>query len=345
MVNCIEDKTYESTHTTPDQLALNSLIAEMVEAGCEYCFMEVSSHSLAQKRTSGLKFTGALFSNITHDHLDYHQTFDNYIKAKKLFFDNLEKEAFAIVNIDDRNGMVMVQNTKAKVKTYAMRSIADFKVKVIESSFEGMNLKLDNVDFWTPLIGEFNAYNLLAVYSAAIMLNQDKETVLQLLSSFREVNGRFETVRSKTGITAIVDYAHTPDALVNVLKTINQIRKGGEQLITVVGAGGNRDKTKRPIMAKVCVENSDKVIITSDNPRFEEPDDIIKDMVVGVETQYKSKTISITDRHEALKTAVMLAKPGDIILVAGKGHETYQDVKGVKHHFDDKEELGKLLNN
>jgi len=345
VVNCIEDKTYESTHTTPDQLALNSLIAEMVEAGCEYCFMEVSSHSLAQKRTSGLKFTGALFSNITHDHLDYHQTFDNYIKAKKLFFDNLEKEAFAIVNIDDRNGMVMVQNTKAKVKTYAMRSIADFKVKVIESSFEGMNLKLDNVDFWTPLIGEFNAYNLLAVYSAAIMLNQDKETVLQLLSSFREVNGRFETVRSKTGITAIVDYAHTPDALVNVLKTINQIRKGGEQLITVVGAGGNRDKTKRPIMAKVCVENSDKVIITSDNPRFEEPDDIIKDMVVGVETQYKSKTISITDRHEALKTAVMLAKPGDIILVAGKGHETYQDVKGVKHHFDDKEELGKLLNN
>jgi UDP-N-acetylmuramoyl-L-alanyl-D-glutamate--2,6-diaminopimelate ligase len=345
VVYCIEDKTFESTHTTPDQLALNSLMAEMVEAGCEYCFMEVSSHSLAQKRTAGLNFTGALFSNITHDHLDYHQTFENYIKAKKLFFDNLSSDAFAVVNVDDRNGMVMVQNTKAKIKTYAMRSMADFKVKVIESSFEGMNLKLDGVDFWTPLIGEFNAYNLLAVYSAAIMLNQDKETVLQLLSSFREVNGRFETVRSKTGITAIVDYAHTPDALVNVLKTINQIRKGGEQLITVVGAGGNRDKTKRPIMAKVCVENSDKIIITSDNPRFEEPEDIIKDMIAGVEVQYKAKTLSITDRHEALKTAVMLAKPGDIILVAGKGHETYQDVKGVKHHFDDKEELGKLLIN
>ena len=343
VVNCIENKTYESTHTTPDQLALNCLMAEMVEAGCEYCFMEVSSHSLAQNRTAGLKFQVALFSNITHDHLDYHETFDNYIKAKKLFFDNLEKDAFAIVNIDDRNGLVMVQNTKAKVKTYAMRSIADFKVKVIESSFEGMQLKLDGIDFWTPLIGEFNAYNLLAVYSAAIMLNQDKELVLQLLSSFHEVNGRFETVRSKNGITAIVDYAHTPDALVNVLKTINQIRKGGEQVITVVGAGGNRDKTKRPIMARVCVENSDKVIITSDNPRFEEPEDIIKDMVAGVENKYKSITISITDRHEALKTAVMLAKQGDIILVAGKGHETYQDIKGVKHHFDDKEELGKLL--
>jgi UDP-N-acetylmuramoyl-L-alanyl-D-glutamate--2,6-diaminopimelate ligase len=318
-------------------------MAEMIEAGCEYCFMEVSSHSLAQKRTAGLKFAGAIFSNITHDHLDYHQTFDNYLQAKKLFFDNLEKEAFALVNIDDRNGKVMVQNTKAKISTYAMRSMADYKVRVIESHFDGMQLNLDGTSFWTHLIGEFNAYNMLAVYSAAALLGQEKEEVLKQLSSFREVRGRFESLRSKNGITAIVDYAHTPDALVNVLKTISQIRKGNEQLITVVGAGGNRDKTKRPIMAKVCVENSDKVIITSDNPRFEEPEDIILDMVAGVESQLRNKMVTITDRREAIKTAVMLARPGDIILVAGKGHETYQDVKGVKHHFDDKEELMKLM--
>lgn len=339
----VDEKEYESTHTTPDQLALNKLMAEMVDAGCRYCFMEVSSHSLAQNRVSGLNFKGAIFSNITHDHLDYHLTFDNYLKAKKLFFDNLNNEAFALVNIDDRNGRVMVQNTKAMVKTYAMRSMADFKVKVVESQFDGMQLILDGIEFWTPIIGEFNAYNLLAIYGAAILLGQDKLEVMRLLSTFREVRGRFETVRSKDGITAIVDYAHTPDALVNVLKTIQQIRQGGEQLIVVVGAGGNRDKTKRPVMAKVCAENSDKLIITSDNPRFEEPEDIIIDMMVGVELQYKSKTVAITDRHEAIKTAVMLARPGDIILVAGKGHETYQDVKGVKHHFDDKEELLKLM--
>jgi UDP-N-acetylmuramoyl-L-alanyl-D-glutamate--2,6-diaminopimelate ligase len=343
VVYCIEDKTIESTHTTPDQIALNALMAEMVTAGCEYCFMEVSSHSLAQKRTAGLKFVGAIFSNITHDHLDYHETFDNYIRAKKLFFDNLENDAFALVNVDDKNGKVMVQNTKALVKTYAMRTIADFKVKVIESHFDGMQLNMDGSDFWTPLIGEFNAYNLLAIYSSAVLLGEDKNLVLEHLSSFKEVRGRFESVRSKSGITAIVDYAHTPDALVNVLKTIHQIRKGNEQVITVVGAGGNRDKTKRPIMAKVCVENSDKVIITSDNPRFEEPEDIIKDMVAGVDQAYKNRMVVITDRREAIKTAVMLAKPGDIILVAGKGHETYQDVKGVKHHFDDKEELMELM--
>jgi UDP-N-acetylmuramoyl-L-alanyl-D-glutamate--2,6-diaminopimelate ligase len=343
VVYCIEDKSFESTHTTPDQLALNKLLAEMVYEGCEYCFMEVSSHSLAQNRTAGLNFVGGIFSNITHDHLDYHVTFDNYIKAKKLFFDNLSKEAFAVVNTDDKNGRVMVQNCNATVKSYAMRSMADFKVKVIESHFDGMQLVVDGADFWTPLIGEFNAYNLLAVYSAAIMLDQDKNEVLRLLSTFHEVSGRFETVRSKSGITAIVDYAHTPDALVNVLKTINQIRLGGETLITVVGAGGNRDKTKRSIMARVCVESSDKVIITSDNPRFEEPEDIIKDMLAGIETQYKMKTVTIIDRYEAIKTAVMLAKPGDIILVAGKGHENYQDVKGVKHHFDDKEILKELL--
>lgn len=345
VVYCVDDKTFDSTHTTPDPIALNSLMAEMVAVGCEYCFMEVSSHSLVQKRTAGLKFKGALFSNITHDHLDYHKTFENYLAAKKLFFDHLGKDAFAIVNVDDRNGRVMVQNSGAEVKTYAMRSAADFKVKVLESHFDGMQLVLDGSDFWTPLIGEFNAYNLLVVYSAAVMLGQDKMTVLSHLSSFREVPGRFETVRSTNGITAIVDYAHTPDALVNVLKTINQIRKGGEQLITVVGAGGNRDRTKRPIMARVCTEYSDKVIITSDNPRNEEPEDIIKDMMVGVDEKSKGKTVSIVDRREAIKTAVLLAKSGDIILVAGKGHETYQEVKGVKHHFDDKEELAKLLMN
>jgi UDP-N-acetylmuramoyl-L-alanyl-D-glutamate--2,6-diaminopimelate ligase len=339
----VDEKEYESTHTTPDQLALNKLMAEMVEAGCQYCFMEVSSHALSQNRVSGLKFKGALFSNLTHDHLDFHSSFDNYLKAKKSFFDNLDKDAFALVNLDDRNGRVMVQNTNAQIRTYAMHTMADLKVKVVESHFDGMQLVLDGTDFWTPIIGEFNAYNLLAIYGAAILLGEDKLEVKRLLSTFREVRGRFETVRSKNGITAIVDYAHTPDALVNVLKTIHQIRKGDEQLITVVGAGGNRDKTKRPIMAKVCAEQSDKLIITSDNPRFEEPEDIIKDMMAGVELLYKSKTLAITDRREAIKTAVMMARPGDIILVAGKGHETYQDVKGVKSHFDDHEELMKIM--
>ncbi len=344
VIYCIEDKTFDSTHTTPDQLALNKLMAEMVNVGCQYCFMEVSSHSLAQNRVAGLNFAGGIFSNITHDHLDFHGTLDNYIKAKKSFFDSLNKGAFAIINNDDRNGHIMVQNTKATVKTYAMRSVADFKVKVIESHFDGMQLQIDGKDFWTPLIGEFNAYNLLAIYATAIMLGEEKELVLQHLSSFHEVPGRFEAVRSNKRITAIVDYAHTPDALVNVLKTINQIRKGkGEQLITVVGAGGNRDKTKRPIMAKVCVENSDKVIITSDNPRFEEPEDIVKDMVAGIDEKYKAKTLTIIDRREAIKTAFMLAHEGDIILVAGKGHENYQEIKGVKHHFDDKEEINLLM--
>lgn len=345
VVYYVDDKIYDSTHTTPDPIALNRLMNEMVTSGCEYCFMEVSSHSLAQKRTAGLHFTGAIFSNITHDHLDYHVTFDNYLKAKKLFFDGLDKEAFALINLDDKNGKVMVQNTKATVKTYAMRTMADFKVRVTESHFDGMQLILDGSEFWTPVIGEFNAYNLLAVYASSVLLGENKDEIKRLLSTFREVAGRFETVRSKNGITAIVDYAHTPDALVNVLKTINDIRKGGEQLITVVGAGGNRDKTKRPVMAKVCVENSDKVIITSDNPRNEEPEDIIIDMLAGVDAKFKPKTVAITDRKEAIKTAVLLAKPGDIILVAGKGHETYQEIKGVKHHFDDKEILNELLNN
>jgi UDP-N-acetylmuramoyl-L-alanyl-D-glutamate--2,6-diaminopimelate ligase len=345
VVYCIEDKTSESTHTTPDQLVLNSLMSEMLIAGCEYCFMEVSSHSLSQKRVAGLQFAGGIFSNITHDHLDYHLNFENYIKVKKSFFDNLDPNAFAVINVDDKNGKVMVQNTKAVVKTYAMRSAADFKVKVIESHFEGMQLKMDGKDFWTPLIGEFNAYNLLAIYSTAVMLDQDKNEVLKVMSSLIHAPGRFETIRSKNGITGIVDYAHTPDALVNVLRAIHQIRKGNEQVITVAGAGGNRDKTKRPIMARVCVENSDKVIITSDNPRFEEPEDIIRDMMAGIDEPFKAKTLTISDRREAIKTAVMLAKPGDIILIAGKGHEPYQDVKGVKHHFDDKEELIRQFGN
>jgi len=339
----IEDKTYESTHTTPDQLVLNNLMNKMIRNKCEYCFMEVSSHSLSQKRTAGLKFTGAIFTNITHDHLDYHLTFENYIKAKKSFFDKLQPGAFALINSDDKNGTVMVQNTNAKIKTYAMRRVADFKVKVIESHFDGMQLLLNGKEFWTPLIGEFNAYNLLAVYGASIMLDQDNNEVLRLLSTLREVRGRFETLRSKTGIIAIIDYAHTPDALVNVLKTIQQIRKGGEQLITVVGAGGNRDKKKRPIMALVCAENSDKVIFTSDNPRFEEPEIIIQDMVEGLNERLKTKMLRITDRREAIKTAFLMAKPGDILLIAGKGHETYQEIKGIKHHFDDKEEVLKLM--
>ncbi len=343
VVYYVDDKSYEATHTTPDPLQLNRLMAEMVEIGCEYCFMEVSSHSIEQKRIAGLDFDGAIFSNITQDHLDFHLTFDNYIKAKKQLFDKLKPEAFALVNVDDRNGRVMVQNTKARVKSYAIRSLADYKAKLIESHFEGMQISIENTELWANLIGEFNVYNLLSIYSAARLLEQDKEEVLKIISSLHEVSGRFETVRSSKGITAIVDYAHTPDALENVLSTIHGIRKGNEQIITVVGAGGNRDKGKRPIMARICVELSDKVIVTSDNPRNEEPQDIINDMLVGVDKQHQSKTLVIVDRREAIKTAVMLARDGDIVLVAGKGHETYQDIKGVKHHFDDKEELKNIM--
>ena len=339
----VNDEAFESTHTTPDPLMLHSLMAKMADAGCQYCFMEVSSHSIAQKRIAGLHFDGAIFTNLTHDHLDYHLTFDNYLKAKKELFDYLPKEAFAIVNVDDKNGRVMVQNTKAEVKTYALQSVADFQAKIIESHFDGMQLIFDGKDFWTPLTGKFNAYNLLAIYSAAVMLGSNKEEIMTKLSTFGHVSGRFETIRAKNGMTAIVDYAHTPDALENVLNAIRQIRQDHQRIITVVGAGGNRDKTKRPIMAKVCVTLSDKVIITSDNPRFEEPEDIIADMMQGIDIKGQSKTLKITDRHEAIKTAVMLATPDDIILIAGKGHETYQDVKGVKHHFDDKEEIAQLL--
>ena len=337
--NYINDTGIEATHTTPDTLQINQLLRKMTDAGCEYAFMEVSSHAAAQHRISGLHFAGAVFTNITHDHLDYHKTFEEYIKAKKKFFDELGEDAFALVNIDDRNGKVMVQNTRAKVTTYGIKSLADYKAKIIESHFEGMLLNIEKTGVWVKLLGEFNAYNLLAVYATSELLGLTKEEILKIISELDTVDGRFEYLRSNDGVIAIVDYAHTPDALLNVLNTINQIRTGKEQLITVVGAGGNRDKTKRPKMAHVCVEKSNKVILTSDNPRFEEPDDIIKDMEAGIEEEHKNKYLIISNRREAIKTACMMASGGDIVLIAGKGHETYQEIKGVKYHFSDKEVL------
>lgn len=333
----VNDRVIEATHTTPDAIQINKLMAEMVDEGCEFCFMEVSSHAVVQHRIAGLQFKGGIFSNLTHDHLDFHKTFEEYLKAKQLFFTGLPPSAFAIVNVDDRNGRVMVQNTRASVKTYALKSMADFRCKVLESHFNGTQLWLDGTEVWTNFIGEFNAYNLLGIYATAIMLGQKKEDILRIISKLTSVSGRFEYLHSNTGVTAIVDYAHTPDALENVLRAINQIRGGNEQLITVVGAGGDRDKTKRPIMAKVAVANSTKVILTSDNPRSEVPEDIIADMMAGVEITDRKKVLNITDRKEAIRTACMLAQKGDIILVAGKGHEDYQEIKGVKHHFDDKE--------
>jgi UDP-N-acetylmuramoyl-L-alanyl-D-glutamate--2,6-diaminopimelate ligase len=307
--------------------------------------MEVSSHSVAQKRIGGLKFAGGIFTNLTRDHLDYHGTVDNYLKAKKTFFDNLPKSAFAITNLDDKNGMVMVQNTKAKVCTYSLRSLSDFKGKVLEDGFEGMLMDINNVEVNVQFIGRFNASNLLAVYGTACMIGKKPEDVLLVLSTLQPVSGRFETLRSSRGYSAIVDYAHTPDALANVLNTIGEVLNGRGQVITVVGAGGNRDKGKRPIMAQEAVKRSDKVIITSDNPRFEEPQDIINDMLAGLSKEEMRKVISIVDRREAIKTACMLAQPGDAVLVAGKGHENYQDIKGVKHHFDDKEVIKELFDN
>lgn len=339
----VAENQYPSTHTTPDPIALNRLMAQMVEAGCSYCFMEVSSHALAQHRTAGLNFKGGLFTNITHDHLDYHKTFANYLAAKKMFFDGLSKDAFALVNFDDKNGPVMLQNCKANKYSYALRSVSDFRCKIIESQFAGMQLQIDGREVWTRFIGEFNAYNLLLVYGTAVLLEADRDEVLRIVSGFTEVSGRFETIRSSNGITAIVDYAHTPDALKNVLETINDIRRGDEQLITIAGAGGNRDKTKRPEMARIAVQFSDKLILTSDNPRNEKPEDIISDMMAGISAEAARKVVTIVDRREAIKTACMMANSGDIILVAGKGHETYQEVAGVKHHFDDKEELMKIL--
>lgn len=335
--NLIGVREIASTHTTPDSVSIQRLMSEMVQEGCDYVFMEVSSHAIDQKRIAGLQFDGGVFTNITHDHLDYHKTFDAYIKAKKTFFDQLPGSAFALVNQDDKRSGVMVQNTKAKKYTYSLHHFSDFKGKVLESHFDGTLMHVNNKELWIKLIGLFNASNLLAVYSVATLLGAEEQEVLQHISSLETVDGRFEYIRSNNGVTAVVDYAHTPDALKNVIDTINQIRGGAGQLITVVGAGGNRDKTKRPEMAGIAASGSDKVILTSDNPRDEEPQEIINDMLKGVEAHRKRNVLSIVDRKEAIRTACMLATTGDIILVAGKGHETYQEIKGVKLHFSDKE--------
>lgn len=343
VVNYIDGEAVPTEHTTPDPITLNALLARMVEAGCEYAFMEVSSHSVVQNRIGGLRFVGGLFTNITRDHLDYHKTFENYIKAKKLFFDRLPADAFVVTNADDRNGLVMTQNTKATVKTYSVQSPADFKAKIIECHFEGMYLDVNGQEVGVQFIGKFNVSNLLAVYGAAVMLGKDPHEVLVALSTMKPVNGRFEALRSPKGYTAIVDYAHTPDALENVLNAIHGVLEGKGSVITVCGAGGNRDKGKRPLMAQEAVKQSDKVILTSDNPRNEEPEDILNDMVAGLTEEQMQKVITIVDRRQAIKTACMLAQNGDVILIAGKGHEDYQIIKGVKHHFDDKEEVRKCF--
>ena len=337
--NYIDDQPVQTDHTTPDPITLNELLARMVEAGCEYAFMECSSHAIHQKRIGGLHFVGALFTNLTRDHLDYHKTFENYRNAKKMFFDGLDKDAFAITNADDRNGMFMVQNTRATIKTYSTRTVADFKGRILEESLEGMLLEIDGREVSVRFIGRFNVSNLLAVYGAAVMLGKEPQEILRVMSTLHPVNGRFEAIRSREGVSAIVDYAHTPDALVNVLTTINEIVKGKANVITVCGAGGNRDKGKRPLMAQEAANRSDRVIITSDNPRFEDPQAIINDMLAGLDAEQKKKVISIVDRREAIRTAAMMAQPGDVILVAGKGHEPYQEIKGVKHHFDDHEKI------
>ena len=342
--NYIEGEAIPADHTTPDPIELNRLLAQMVDAGCEYAFMECSSHAIAQKRIGGLKFAGGLFTNLTRDHLDYHKTFENYRDAKKAFFDGLDKDAFAITNADDKNGMVMVQNCKAQIKTYSTRTMADFKAKIIECHFEGMYLDINGKEVGVQFIGKFNVSNLLAVYGAAVMLGKKPEDILLILSTLKSVNGRLEPIHSPEGYTAIVDYAHTPDALENVLNAIHEVLNGKGKVITVCGAGGNRDKGKRPIMAQEAVKQSDKVIITSDNPRFEEPQDIINDMLAGLDQKQMKKVVSIVDRREAIRTACMLAEKGDVILIAGKGHEDYQEIKGVKHHFDDKEVVKEIFN-
>ncbi len=341
--NQIGDRVIPSNQTTPDALELNKLLRQMVDEGCTHCFMEVSSHAIVQRRIEGVEFSGAIFSNITHDHLDYHKTFSEYIKAKKQFFDNLMPSAFALINIDDRNGRVMVQNTNAKVYTYSLRSMANFRCKIIEQQPHGMLLNMDSTELWSRLIGNFNAYNLLAVYATARLLGYDQQDVLTAISNMGPVNGRFENMIAPNGVMAVVDYAHTPDALENVISTINKIKTEGNRLITVVGAGGNRDKTKRPIMTQVALQGSDLVILTSDNPRSEEPNDIISDMKKGVEPSSVGRVLTITDRREAIRTACLLASPGDVVLIAGKGHENYQEIKGVKHHFDDKEEVAEIF--
>jgi UDP-N-acetylmuramoyl-L-alanyl-D-glutamate--2,6-diaminopimelate ligase len=335
VVNKIGSLDIPSTHTTPDPVQLNKLLAEMVDFGCEYVFMEVSSHAIHQERIGGLHFTGAIFSNITHDHLDYHKTFSEYIKVKKRFFDQLDSTAFALTNCDDKNGMIMFQNTKARKCTYALKSPADFKVKVLENQFSGMLLQINGKEVWTKLIGEFNAYNILAVYAVGILLDQDEQELLQVISSLESVSGRFQYIKSNSGITAIIDYAHTPDALENVLSTIAAIRNKDEKVFTIVGCGGDRDSAKRPEMARIACEMSHQVILTSDNPRTEDPQVILNQMMEGVPVGKLGSTLSISDRAQAIKTAVAMAQPNDILLIAGKGHEKYQEIQGVKHDFDD----------
>ncbi|MDD3668147.1 MAG: UDP-N-acetylmuramoyl-L-alanyl-D-glutamate--2,6-diaminopimelate ligase, partial [Bacteroidales bacterium] len=339
IVNKINNREIKATHTTPNAIELNKLFNQMVVEGCEFVFMEVSSHAIVQNRIAGVDFAGGIFSNITHDHLDFHKTFASYIKAKKAFFDNLSPKAFALTNVDDQNGMVMLQNTKAKKYTYSLKTIADFHAIVLENDFEAQLLNIEGVELWTKLIGQFNAYNVLVIYSTAILLGLKKDEILKVLSQLEPAQGRFDAVSTSKGTKAIIDYAHTPDALINVIKTINQIRKSNGRLITVVGCGGDRDKTKRPIMAKIAAENSDTLILTSDNPRTEEPEEILKDMQSGLDIITEKKSFTIVNRHDAIKLACQLANKEDVILVAGKGHETYQEVNGVRHHFDDKEEV------
>ena len=343
--NYIEDQAIPADHTTPDPIELNELLGRMADAGCEYAFMECSSHAIAQKRISGLKFAGGIFTNLTRDHLDYHKTFENYRNAKKAFFDGLPKTAFAITNADDKNGMIMVQNCKAQIKTYSTRQMADFRGRILECHFEGMYLEIDGHEVGVQFIGKFNVSNLLAVYGAARMLGKAPDDILVVMSTLHSVSGRLEPVHSPEGYTAIVDYAHTPDALANVLNAIHEVLNKKGHVITVCGAGGNRDKGKRPLMAQEAVRQSDKVIITSDNPRFEEPQAIIDDMMAGLTAQQRKNVLTIVDRKEAIRTACMMAQKGDVILVAGKGHEDYQEIKGVKHHFDDKEVLRDIFAN
>jgi UDP-N-acetylmuramoyl-L-alanyl-D-glutamate--2,6-diaminopimelate ligase len=343
IANYIGSRKMPATHTTPDALQLNTMLETMINEGVTHCFMEVSSHAIAQHRVAGIEFSGGIFTNLSHDHLDYHKTFDEYRDAKKKFFDELPASAFALSNADDRNGQIMLQNTHAKKHYYGLKNMADFRCRILENRFDGLQLGIDGLDTWFRLVGPFNAYNLLAVYATAVLLGEQKEKILTSLSGISPVEGRFDHFISPVGITAIVDYAHTPDALENVLKTIAVVRTGNEQVITVVGAGGNRDKTKRPIMARIACDNSNRVILTSDNPRFEEPEAIVEEMKKGVPVDKKKNTLAIVNREEAIRTACALAQKGDIVLVAGKGHEKYQEIKGIKHPFDDKEILMDLL--
>lgn len=342
--NYVDGTAYPSTHTTPDPVSLNRLLAKMVDEGCEYAFMEVSSHALAQERVGGLEFAGGIFTNLTRDHMDFHENMDNYLKAKKSFFDNLPRNAFAITNLDDKNGPVMVQNCRADIKNYSTRTICDYRARLVETHLDGMILEFNNREFNTLLTGRFNVSNLLAIYGAAVELGKNPEEVLRVLSMLKPVSGRFETIHSTDGITAVVDYAHTPDAIKNVLGTVREVLRGNGNIITVVGAGGNRDKGKRPIMAQEAVKNSNRVILTSDNPRNEEPQDIINDMLAGLNDEQKRSVLSIADRKEAIRTACSLANKGDVVVVAGKGHEDYQEIKGVRHHFDDKEVIKEIFN-